>query len=93
MAVMKTAIESNTGTQLWGIYYRDREFARVKGDPLRTVVSAQTKEEAEQEASRLGFEEPWAHPVTLEETQKAEWLPINVRHLQGRQSFRKGVRV
>ena len=61
MAGMKTGIESNTGTQLWGIYYRDREFARVKGDPLRTIIwciSAQTKEEAEQEASRLGFEEP-----------------------------------
>ena len=27
---MKTAIESDTGTQLWGIYYRDREFAMVK---------------------------------------------------------------
>ncbi len=93
MAVMKTAIESDTGAQLWGIYYRDREFAREKGDPLRTVISAQTKEEAEQEASRLGFEEPWAHPVTLEETQKAEWLPINVRQLRSRQDFRKGVRV
>ena len=34
MAGMKTGIESNTGTQLWGIYYRDREFARVKGDPF-----------------------------------------------------------
>ena len=53
----ETAIESDTGTQLWGIYYRDREFAMVKGDPLRTVISAQTKEKAEQEASRLGFEE------------------------------------
>jgi len=93
MAGMKTAIESNTDTHLWGIYYRDREFARVKGDPLRTVIAAQTKEKAEQEASRLGFEEPWAHPVTLEETQKAEWLPTNIRHLQGRQNFRKGVRV
>ena len=68
---MKMTIESDTGTQLWGIYYRDREFARVKGDPLRTVISAQTKEKAEQEASCLGFEEPWAHPVTWEETQKA----------------------
>jgi len=40
--------------------YRDREFARVKGDPLRTIIwcISQTKEEAEQEASRLGFEEP-----------------------------------
>ena len=93
MATMKTAIESDTGTQLWGIYYRDREFARVKDDPLRTVISAQSKEEAEQEALRLGFEEPWAHPVTLEETQKAEWLPTNVRHLRATQNRSKGVRV
>jgi len=37
MAGMKTAIESDTGTQLWGIYYPDREFAGVKGDPLRRL--------------------------------------------------------
>ena len=51
MAAMKTAIESNADAQLWGIYYRDREFARVTGDPLRTVISAQSKEEAEEEAA------------------------------------------
>ena len=93
MALMKTATESNTGTQLWGIYYRDREFARESGDPLRTVVSAQSKEQAEQEALRLGFEEPWAHPVTENETQKAEWLPTNLRHLRNRKTVHKGVRV
>ena len=31
------------GSQLWGIYYTDREYAREHGDPLRTVIEAPTK--------------------------------------------------
>ena len=83
MVTMKTTIESNTDTQLWGIYHRDREFARVKGDPLRTVISAQSKEEAEQESLRLGFEQPWAHPITTEEAILAHWLPVKGQQTQG----------
>ncbi len=89
MMTMKTAIESNTGTQLWGIYYRDREFARVKDDPLRTVISAQSKEEAEQEALRFGFDEPWAHPVTTEEATLAHWFPPKQKQTQGTKPERR----
>lgn len=31
----------------WGIYYRDREYARVAGDPLLCIVEAESKNEAE----------------------------------------------
>ena len=72
---MKTSIASESSQQLWGIYHMDREYARIMGDPLRTVIEARTKLEAEQQAARLGFDSPWAHPVTETEAQKAEWLP------------------
>lgn len=67
---------SKPGNQLWGIYHTDREFARQLGDPLRTVVEAATKVAAEEAAARLGFNEPWAHPVTHEEIRDARWLPL-----------------
>lgn len=67
------------GNQLWGIYHIDREYARVHGDPLRTVVEASTKIAAEELAARLGFGEPWAHPVTQEEVKRAHWFPMR-RH-------------
>ena len=60
--------------QLWGIYYTDREYAREMGDPLRTVVEAPTKLAAEEAAMRLGFGDPWAHPVTSEQVEQAQWL-------------------
>jgi hypothetical protein len=53
-------------TQLWGIYHTDREYARVMGDPLRTTVEAPTKIAAEEAATKLGFSDPWAHPVATE---------------------------
>ena len=64
-----------TGNQLWGIYYTDREYTRMLGDPLRTVIQAPTKRAAEEAAGKLGFESPWAHPVTAEQAQQALWLP------------------
>ncbi|MCI0538188.1 MAG: hypothetical protein L0Z50_23525 [Verrucomicrobiales bacterium] len=71
------------GNQLWGIYHTDREFARQLGDPLRTVVEAPTKIAAEELAARLGFGDPWAQPVTHEETQHARWLPLRLaKHRQ-----------
>jgi len=83
------------GTQLWGIYYTDREYARVQGDPLRTVIEAPTKLAAEQEAARLGFNDAWAHPVTPDQVSPAQWLPRR-RHGH-RQEFAhtapRGVRV
>jgi len=63
------------GNKLWGIYYTDREYARLLGDPLRTVIEAPTKHAAEEAAGKLGFESPWTHPVTAEQTKQALWLP------------------
>ena len=73
---MKGERDASPGTQLWGIYHTDREYARVHGDPLRTVIEATTKLAAEEQAARLGFGEPWAHPVTIEEAQRAQWIPV-----------------
>jgi len=71
--------------QLWGIYYTDREYAREMGDPLRTVIEAPTKLAAEEAAMRLGFSQPWAHPVTPDQINQAQWLPA--RRLQLRQKL------
>ncbi len=72
---MSTNTTVAPGNQLWGIYYTDREYARLMGDPLRTVVEAPTKLAAEEAAARLGFSEPWAHPVRPGAVRRAEWLP------------------
>ena len=71
---MSTTTTSIQGNQLWGIYFTDREYARLMGDPLRTVVEA-PKRAAEEAAGKLGFESPWAHPVTAEQAKQALWLP------------------
>ena len=75
MAMNTTLLNPKPGNQLWGIYFTDREYAREHGDPLRTVVEAPTKLVAEELAARLGFGEPWAHPVKAQEVEHAEWLP------------------
>jgi hypothetical protein len=72
---MSTTRTLKPGNQLWGIYHTDREYAREVGDPLRTVVEAPTKIAAEEAAARLGFSDPWAHPVTAAEAQGAQWRP------------------
>jgi hypothetical protein len=72
---MSSTATRKPGNQLWGIYHTDREYARVMGDPLRTVVEAPNKLAAEEAAARLGFSEPWAHPVTSEELQRAQRRP------------------
>ena len=72
---MSTTATHSPGNQLWGIYFTDREYARLPGDPLRTVVEAPTKRAAEEAAGKLGFESPWAHPVTAEQAKQALWLP------------------
>lgn len=71
---MKTTAPSKPDTQLWGIYHTDREYARELGDPLRTVVEAPTKLIAEETAARLGFGNPWAHPVTSQQVRHAQWI-------------------
>ena len=73
---MKETNAAESSPTLWGIYHQDREYARELGDPLRTVIVAPSKEEAERQAVDLGFDCPWAHPVTQSEAQKAEWLPL-----------------
>jgi hypothetical protein len=67
------------GNRLWSIYHTDREYARAIGDPVRTVVEAPTKLIAEEAAGKLGFESPWAHPVTAEQAEQALWLPQRKR--------------
>jgi len=71
---MKDERASPPDTRLWGIYHTDREYARVHGDPLRTVIEAPTKLAAEEQAAQLGFSEPWAHPVSQEDAKHAEWI-------------------
>jgi hypothetical protein len=63
-----------SGKQLWGIYHTDLEYARELGDPLRTVVEAPNKLIAEETAARLGFGDPWAHPVNSLTATRAQWL-------------------
>ena len=75
MPCMKNGTRSETARHLWGIYHLDREYSRELGDPLRTVIEAATKEDAELEAERVGFYNAWAHPVTTEEAIQAQWLP------------------
>jgi hypothetical protein len=77
---MSTTATLKPGNQLWGIYYTDREYARLLGDPLRTVIEAPTKQAAEETAGKLGFESPWAHPVSAEQARQALWLPRRRRH-------------
>lgn len=71
---MSTSTTEKADGQLWGIYYADREYARLLGDPLRTVVEASSKSAAEEVAGKLGFESPWAHPVTAEQIPQALWV-------------------
>lgn len=83
------------GNKLWGIYYTDREYARVMGDPLRTVVEAPTKLAAEEAVAKLGFGDPWAHPVTPEVARQAQWpLQRRLHHRQSHvQKSSRGIRI
>jgi len=63
---MKTIAREGEEPVRWGIYHRDREYAREAGDPCLAVVDAPTKPEAEAEARRQGISGPtglWAHPL------------------------------
>ena len=86
-------MKANQSLQLWGIYYADREFVREMGDPLRTVVEACSKLAAENEAARFGFDDAWAHPVTVEQAIKAKWLPQRLHHQHPHQYSAAGIRV
>jgi hypothetical protein len=71
---VSTSTTDKADGHFWGIYYTDREYARLLGDPLRTVVEASSKRAAEEAAGKLGFESPWAHPVTAEQIPQALWI-------------------
>jgi hypothetical protein len=65
---MAIHIENHRALVQWGIYHRDREFAREVNDPCLAVVRARTKEAAEQKARRQGVTGQtgmWAHPLPL----------------------------
>jgi len=86
---------ANDENKLWGIYHTDREFARIMGDPLRTTVEAPTKIAAEEAAAKLGFSEPWAHPVAPEVARLTETIlkrQPGHRHECGHKSSR-GIRI
>ena len=86
-------MKANQSLQLWGIYYTDSEFARELGDPLRTVVEAHSKLAAEEEAARLGFDDAWACPVTVERAIKDTWLPHRLHRQYIHQHSSAGIRV
>jgi len=44
------------------------------GDPLRPSVEAPTKIAAEEAAAKLGFSDPWAHPVAPEMAKLTEMI-------------------
>ena len=69
---MSTTTVLKSGGKLWGIYHTDREYARTLGDPLRTTVEAPTKIAAAEAAAKLGFSDPWAHPVASEVAELTE---------------------
>jgi hypothetical protein len=66
MWFMNTTTVPKSDQRLWGIYHTDREYARTLGDPLRTTIEAPTKAAAEEAVAKLGFSDPWAHPVAPE---------------------------
>jgi hypothetical protein len=71
---MRTTVTPKPDNRLWCIYHADQEHARELKDPLRTVVEAPNKLIAEETAARLGFGDPWAHPVTSQQAKHAKWL-------------------
>jgi len=91
---MNEAADRGLENRLWGIYHVDREYTRVMGDPLRTVIEAPNKVAAEEAAARLGFGEAWAQPIARDQVQQAQWLPgRRPRHRQElAQARRRSVR-
>jgi hypothetical protein len=81
--------------KLWGIYHTDREHTHALGDTLRTTIEAPTKIAAEEAASKLGFNDPWAHPVAPEVVKLTELVlkrPTQHRQQCG-QKFSRGIRI
>jgi len=66
--------------RLWGIYHFDREYAQQLGDPIRTFVRASSKIAAEEEATRRGFGDGLARPITPKQARQVQWLPQTHRN-------------
>jgi len=92
---MSVSTTVNPENRLWGIYHTDREYAHAMGDPLRTTIEAPTKSAVEEAAARLGFSEPWAHPIAPEIATLARSVlkrhPIHRRELTHKPS--RGIRI
>lgn len=71
--------------QLWGIFQSGDHPVAGDGRPPRTVIEASSQRAAEEEAARLGFEDPAAIAITAEQAATAEWLPN--RRLGNRQEL------
>jgi len=85
---------SKPGYQLWGIYHTNQEYARVEGNPLRTVIEAPTKLAAEEAAARLEFGDALATPVTAEQARQAQWPPEHRKHrYQRAHKFSRGIHI
>ena len=54
------------------------------------VIEAPSKLLAGEKAARLGFGDPWAHPVTLEEAKQAQWVALRFPTLEG-EATREGL--
>jgi hypothetical protein len=75
VSCLTAGMNETEANKLWGIYHGDRQYVRTLGDPLRTVLEAPTRIAAEEVAARLGFGEVWAHPISHEQVNLAQWLP------------------
>ena len=78
-------------SQRWGIYYADQEYARLMGNPLRTVVEAPTKPAAEELAAQFGFGDGCACLVTAGETANAQWLPATQLNRKSNPKATRGI--
>jgi hypothetical protein len=88
-------LTATADNKLWGIYHTDREHTHTLGDTLRTTVEAPTKIAAEEAASKLGFNNPWAHPVAAEVVKLTELvLKKHPTHRQeSAHKFSRGIRI
>ena len=92
---MSTTVTPKPGSQLGGIDHTDREHARELGDPLRTTIESPTKIAAEEAAAKLGFGNPWSHPIAPEVVRLTRFVLKKYsghRHELARKSSR-GIRI
>src|SRR5438876_920095 len=77
------------GSQLWGIYHSDGEYARVMSDPIRTVLEAPTSVAAKEAADRLGFGDgrilpPWHGNVFVSAIRPGKRRAMSAQWTRGR---------